>query len=176
MSDCPIEGCARSVHARGWCATHYYRWRVNGDPLVSQKPRGGTVCAVTDCGRNGSARGFCKMHAERIAKHGSPFKTKNCKRGSTPEQRLRHIGWTVTQSGCWEFAGSRNRDGGYGHIGFEGKIRGAHRMAYEAWIGPLIDGMVIMHLCDNPPCINPEHLRQGTQEENQQDALRKGRR
>ena len=97
----------------------------------------------------------------------------------------RHVNGQVTEYARESFADgavwaaarviTRNGDGGYGRIGFEGKISGAHRMAYEAWIGPLIDGMVIMHLCDNPPCIKPEHLRQGTQTEKQQDALQKGR-
>jgi hypothetical protein len=68
---------------------------------------------------------------------------------------------------------------GYGRINHrvDGRIvsKYAHRLAWEAVHGPIPDGMIVMHTCDNRPCINVEHLRLGTQSENMQDMYHKGR-
>ena len=81
-------------------------------------------------------------------------------------------------SDCIEWTASRNRDG-YGEKRFQGKVRRAHRLAYVEHHGLTfedIEGFVVMHTCDNPPCINPAHLRLGTQADNVADRDAKGRR
>jgi hypothetical protein len=50
-----------------------------------------------------------------------------------------------------------------------------HRLVWEQAHGPIPEGMVVMHICDNPPCYNLEHLRLGTQDENIRDMRLKGR-
>jgi len=77
---------------------------------------------------------------------------------------------------CIEFDGPRNRDG-YGQYGTEPhRGRLAHRIAWRETNGPIPEGMVVMHICDNPACINLDHLRLGTQGENIADRDRKRRR
>lgn len=78
---------------------------------------------------------------------------------------------------CWLWSGSISKTDGYGmyHRG-QRKYTVAHRVAYEFAVGPIPTGMIIMHLCDNPPCVNPDHLRLGTKLDNNRDSLLKGRR
>lgn len=75
---------------------------------------------------------------------------------------------------CWEWDGRRNEKG-YGTLSFAGRFARAHRVAWELTYGPIPDGMVICHRCDNPPCCNPAHLFLGTQLENIADREAKGR-
>lgn len=95
-------------------------------------------------------------------------------RGQSADERLRWYGWRVTSSGCWEWLGGRDRYG-YGKVGCYGKIFLAHRLAYLAWIGLIPNGMSIRHSCDNPPCINPEHLIIGTNADNVRDRVTRHR-
>jgi hypothetical protein len=76
---------------------------------------------------------------------------------------------------CWEWQGSRYPTG-YGKFRPSGPKQGyAHRFAYEFWHGPIPEGMLVMHSCDNPPCVNPQHLSVGTYSDNAQDRENKGR-
>lgn len=63
----------------------------------------------------------------------------------------------------------------YGLVRWAGKGYFAHRVAYEHFNGPIAEGFLVCHTCDNPPCCNPKHLFQGTQQDNHDDASRKGR-
>lgn len=77
---------------------------------------------------------------------------------------------------CWEWQGGRLPHG-YGRIVIsrkEGAVR-AHRFSWELHFGPIPDGMVICHRCDNPPCVRPDHLFVGTQSDNMRDCVNKGR-
>lgn len=85
------------------------------------------------------------------------------------EMRIKH-----TDSGCWEYTGNCN-EWGYGQLDVRKQRWMAHRLAYTLWIGPIPEGMDILHSCDNPPCINPAHLRPGTQLENSLEMVAKGR-
>jgi len=71
---------------------------------------------------------------------------------------------------CQEWTGRRNRDG-YGIQGH--KL--AHRVAWETAHGPIPDGLCVLHRCDNPPCVDVEHLFLGTRADNAADRNAKGR-
>lgn len=74
---------------------------------------------------------------------------------------------------CWEWQRARLNTG-YGILNVNGKRVYAHRRAYELAIGPL-GKMFACHHCDNPPCCNPAHLFAGTNRDNMQDCVAKGR-
>ncbi len=77
--------------------------------------------------------------------------------------------------GCWEWLGNRNQYG-YGIFMLPNEVRvRAHRYAYERYVGPIIDDMVVMHSCDNPACVNPAHLSLGGRGDNNRDAVAKKR-
>lgn len=82
-------------------------------------------------------------------------------------------GWSNV-NGCWEYNGSRTVQG-YGRISVKGVTKKAHRVAYESVHGPIPEGMVIRHTCDNPPCVNPDHLIIGTHQDNADDMVSRGR-
>ena len=80
----------------------------------------------------------------------------------------------LAENGCWEWVGYSG-SGGYGMIGRDGKNVRAHRVSYEAYKGEIPKGMVVRHTCDNPACINPDHLLLGTQKDNAADRTARGR-
>jgi hypothetical protein len=76
---------------------------------------------------------------------------------------------------CLEWQAARDRDG-YGYFGVRaGKVAKAHRLAWEFAHGPIPDGLHVLHKCDNPPCIDVEHLFLGTNDDNVADMNAKGR-
>jgi len=77
-------------------------------------------------------------------------------------------------TGCWEWTQNKTSQG-YGNATFKTKTWKAHRLSYTAFIGDIPEGLVVMHSCDNPSCCNPQHLSVGTQKDNMDDMVRKGR-
>lgn len=75
---------------------------------------------------------------------------------------------------CLEWTGGKAGPGyGYIHIG-NGIQRYVHRISYQLAYGDIPDGLVIRHKCDNPLCVNPEHLETGTHKENMRDSVERG--
>ncbi len=81
----------------------------------------------------------------------------------------------VAKNGCWEWNRARNKDG-YGLVRRAGCTPYAHRASYEELVGPIPKGLFVLHKCDNPPCINPDHLYCGTLQDNNRDMDERGRR
>lgn len=75
---------------------------------------------------------------------------------------------------CWLWIGTRDANG-YARITVAKKFRLAHRISWSIFRGPIPAGLFVLHKCDTPPCVNPDHLFLGTQKDNAQDCLAKGR-
>ena len=79
------------------------------------------------------------------------------------------------ERGCWIFKGAKNYKG-YGLIGIRAsRCHAAHRVSYHIFKEPIPKGMHILHSCDVPACVNPEHLWVGTNQDNMDDMVRKRR-
>lgn len=77
-------------------------------------------------------------------------------------------------TGCLNWTRSGNPKG-YGKLWDHGRLVFAHRKSYELWVGPIPDGLCVLHHCDNPSCVNHDHLFIGGYKENRIDCVRKGR-
>lgn len=131
------------------------------------------TCTCQHCGKefrtcpsrikNGRGR-YCSLSCR--AK--SPRKT------LPPEERFAKYVGTPLADGCVPWMGHKNSLG-YGQFGMNGKNVRAHRYAWEQVYGPIPDGLCVCHTCDNPPCINVEHLFLGTITDNIADKVAKER-
>lgn len=91
----------------------------------------------------------------------------------TPRERFEEkIYYSI--DGCWYWLGAYNNKG-YGLFWYNNKLVSAHRMSHEFHLGPIPDGLFILHKCDNPKCVNPDHFFLGTYQDNSDDKLSKGR-
>ena len=80
----------------------------------------------------------------------------------------------LNNNSCWEWTAAKIGDG-YGKMLIDGKFYLAHRLSYMLTRGDIPEGMFVCHRCDNPPCVNPNHLFTGTNEDNVRDRDEKGR-
>lgn len=96
---------------------------------------------------------------------------------NSPEHIARRLANSVqvnAATNCWEWQRATNGIG-YGTLTINGRRKYAHRLAYELGVAPIPEGMLVLHKCDNPSCINPEHLEAGTQSQNMRDCHKRGR-
>lgn len=129
-------------------------------------------CDLPECSEDHWTHGYCRSHSRRMRLYGDP-------RASapklTPLERLQTHGWTVMETGCWEWNGGRIWSE-YGRVMHDGVATSTHRLSYRAFHGEIPEGLVVRHKCDNPPCMNPDHLELGTHGQNAEDMFKRGRR
>jgi len=129
-------------------------------------------CSVTDCGRPHKGRGLCDMHLQRLRRTGTT---------ASPVRSEDERFWDKVAVGgrdeCWEWTGAISSTG-YGVMRPAGKRTGpclkAHRFSARL-AGMDIDGLMVLHSCDNRRCVNPAHLRPGTAADNSRDMVQRGR-
>lgn len=80
----------------------------------------------------------------------------------------------ISDKSCWEWQKSKSKQG-YGQCGFLGKVHLAHRISWKVFNGDLYPNILVLHKCDNPSCVNPEHLFLGTDKDNVMDSILKNR-
>lgn len=120
------------------------------------------TCSVEGCGKLRHARGWCAMHYARWQKHGD-LSPRNPGKEPIPVIQRIYARSVVQPSGCIEWMGGRNGSG-YGIIGVGSVIDGSrtmariHRVAYQALVGQIPDGLELDHLCRNRACWRVEHL------------------
>jgi hypothetical protein len=79
-----------------------------------------------------------------------------------------------TEAACWKWVGSVNQSG-RGQLKINGAFLTASHVSYNLYNGSVPTGLYVLHKCDNPNCVNPEHLFLGSQSDNMQDMVSKGR-
>ncbi|MGT2513846.1 HNH endonuclease [Sphingomonas panni] len=79
----------------------------------------------------------------------------------------------ISSTGCWEWSGFRDHQG-YGSLYWSGVYR-AHRFSYKVIYGIDPGSLLVRHKCDNPPCVNPDHLELGTAQQNSDDCVSRNR-
>jgi hypothetical protein len=93
---------------------------------------------------------------------------------TSPEFQQRFFARMIrTPDGCLVWTGSLTK--GYGQVKCDGKNQYTHRVAWRIANGPIPDGLLVLHHCDNPICCDVEHLFLGTDLDNHQDCVQKGR-
>ena len=91
---------------------------------------------------------------------------------NTPEKFWSRVDKT---GDCWNWTGPKVGRTNYGKLSWHGKDYRAHRLAWELTNGPIPEGLCVLHKCDNPSCVRPDHLWLGTFDDNNKDMARKGR-
>lgn len=151
--------------------------------LRNMSTRPTSVTAET-LGKAAGADNLCTSNYANCKVSDSAKKTRRAPRvGLLGGRYVRHSTvdrfWARVQKnpdGCWLLSGSKWSPGGHICLAREDGSRvAAHRFSYELHHGQIPVGLVVMHSCDVPRCVNPAHLSAGTQRENMQDAQRKGR-
>lgn len=131
------------------------------------------ICCIKDCDKRVLAKGMCSMHYARVRHHGDPTTTLIKQlHGATLQERL--LRYVEKSADCWHWSGYRDPNG-YGRLNVDGRPTLAHRISWELHRHAITPEQHVLHRCDNPGCVNPDHLFVGDQAANNADMRAKGR-
>lgn len=153
---CSVEGCSENFYCLGYCRNHHANLKRNGHP---------TLASLKSCGhcgvefRSSTNTIFCSDRCRFINKV-------DMSHGHGPDED------------CWEWKGTKHGKG-YGHFSIqEGErkiVEKAHRYAFKLFCNHDPGNLHVCHTCDNPSCVNPDHLFLATNTVNMLDRQRKQR-
>lgn len=134
------------------------------------------VCSIANCGvtkRVQARSGYCLNHHRRWLRYGNPLQFYQSFGDTAADRFWSRVTNTSDPNACWEWQGKRERKG-YGRKKYDGNMHLAHHIAWHLTYGvfPTED---LLHSCDNPPCVNPNHLREGSHYDNVRDRQEKQR-
>ncbi len=168
---CSVRGCVAVIEARGLCNQHYLRAQSNdGDPLATRVKRKGT-CSLDGCEALHKGHGLCERHLANLRRTGAAEPTGRAANGAP--QRWIETAMAVRAErgdGCWD---DWPYGLGYGYPVVSGGKAGWAIMALDGRPRPSLD-LVMLHSCDRPICLQPRHLRWGTNVENVKEAWERG--
>lgn len=136
------------------------------------------ICIINYCdNKKHSRQGWCEKHYKRWLIHGDPNKCNKFSESHNSYVKNRFYSYVTipNKNGCMEWTGAKHNSG-YGTFSLKGSVLiKAHRYSYELFKGKFNSDMHVLHQCDNPKCVAPNHLYLGKDKENARDRIERNR-